>query len=230
MTHPAAAAIDGALGRARHLFLQFDGPVCDLHANQPQTAAADRLRAVLTAHDVQIPAAIADTSDPLDVLAYAADINRDLGAEADAELTRYETSAAATAIPAGYVHDTIASARESGRTVTIISTCSAQAMHAHLAPNSLDHQVEGVIGRDSYLPSPAAEHDLLHRTVDTLGIDPAACALIGQTTALLQAAIDHRIAAIAYAPNPAHDPAAGQAAISSLATVVLILRARPLPN
>jgi len=128
---PPYAALDGILRRARHLLLDFDGPICTLYAHKPVRLAADRLREILAAHLPEAPAAVATTADPLAVLAYAAGISPELAEQADAELTRYELSAAATAQPAGYSHDVIASAREGHRTVTVISTCSDGAVHAY---------------------------------------------------------------------------------------------------
>lgn len=148
MTNPTPpyAALDGILRRARHLILDFDGPVCSLYAHEPARLAADGLRAMLAAHTPELPSAVATTADPLAVLADAAGISPQLAEQADAELTRYELSAAATAQPAGYSHDVIASAREGHRTITVISTCSARAVRAYLDRASLDELV-GLVNR-----------------------------------------------------------------------------------
>src|ERR1019366_2913687 len=97
---PPYAAMDGILRRTRHLILDFDGPVCTLYARKPARLAADRLREILAPHIREIPSAVATATDPLAVLAYAAGISPQLAEQADAELTRYELSAAVPAQPA----------------------------------------------------------------------------------------------------------------------------------
>src|SRR6266851_4325348 len=134
---PPFAVLDDILARTRHLLLDFDGVVCRLYAANPPSLVADRLRAVLSAHGVPLPEAITTTSDPLAVLFFADTISRELAEQADAELTDCELGAVPTAQPIGYVHDVIASARESGRVVTVISTCSARAVNAYLEQTSL---------------------------------------------------------------------------------------------
>ena len=58
-----ASALDGILSRARHLLLDFDGPVCSLFAGTPTAPVAGRLRDVLTRHGVRLPQEIGETAD-----------------------------------------------------------------------------------------------------------------------------------------------------------------------
>jgi hypothetical protein len=75
---PPFAALDAILARTRHLLLDFDGVICHLYAGQPTSAAADRVRTVLTAHGTQLPLELVTTNDPLAVLTFAASIDRDI--------------------------------------------------------------------------------------------------------------------------------------------------------
>jgi len=234
MTNPTTpdATLDDIIRQARHLLLDFDGPVCTLYAHQPERLAANQLRAILTEHAVSIPENIATTSDPLAVLAYAAATSPELAQRAEAELTRSELSAVATAQPAASSHDLISSARESHRTITIISTCSAQAVRAYLDRASLDEQVNLVIGREEKSAGPATGHDLIGRTLTALGTEPAVCLIVAESQDILDSASAHGISTIAYARSAADKPgpARAQATITSLADLVLRLRAHPLPN
>jgi len=230
---PPYAALDDILRRARHLLLDFDGPVCTLYAHEPARLAADRLRAILAAHTPDQPGTIAATADPLAVLAYAATVSFELAQEAEAELTRCELDAAATAQPAGYSHDVITSAREGHRTVTVISACSARAVHAYLDRASLDELVDLVIGRAGDAPDSAAEQKLIGRALNALRADPATCALVADSASLLAGARANDVATITYARRPAVrnlTSAHAEATITSLADLVLRLRAHPLPN
>jgi beta-phosphoglucomutase-like phosphatase (HAD superfamily) len=227
---PPYAALDGIRRRARHLLLDFDGPFCTLYAHEPARQVADRLRAILATHNAEIPTAIATTADPLAVLAHAAAIDPELAEQAEAELTRCELNAVATAQPTGYSHDVITSAREGHRTITIISTCSARAVHAYLDRASLDELVGLVIGRTGNAPDSAGEQKLVGRALDALSADPATCALVAESASVLASARANGIATIAYARTPAVrnlTSAHAEATITSLADLVLRLRAHP---
>ena len=235
MTLPSQSddALDAILSRARHLILDFNGPVCQLYTDQSEHLAADQLRAILARHHTGIPEAIAAATDPLAILAYAAAANPQLAEELDAELTRREYTAALTAQPAGYSHDLISSAREGHRTITVISTSSDIAIRAYLHTASLDEQVTAVIGRTGPSPDSATGHNLITRALKALRAEPAECALIAESADVLDQAAASGIAAIAYARTAAIRNLAAKrswSAVSSLADLVLILRARPLPN
>jgi beta-phosphoglucomutase-like phosphatase (HAD superfamily) len=226
------AALDQALSQARYLLLQFDGPVCDLYARQPDEAAADLLRAVLASHGAHVPDNIRTTADPLAVLDHAQTVSDDLARHAEAELTRHELDVIQSAVPAAYADDVISSARNNGRTVAIIGTCSTEAMHAYLTSESLDELVGIVIGRTPYTTT-LTDHDLIAQALSTLAAGPAQCALVAQSESLIDAASSAGVATIAYAPTRATrelpTPRA-DVTFTSLADLVLRLRARPLPN
>lgn len=145
---PPFSDLDSLLRQARHLLIDFDGPICDLWAGHPAALAADQLRKLLTDQAIQLPDMIATTTDPLAVLSCAASISPDLTATAEADLTGLELGAVPTAQPAGYANDVITSARASGRTITVISSSSERAVNAYLARNSLDGQVGLVVAAD----------------------------------------------------------------------------------
>lgn len=223
---PPDAALDGILRRASHLILDFHGPVCDLPDHRDNPPAADQLRGMLR----DIPGTVPETPDPLTVLAYIAASRPDLTEQAEAQLARYELRAISTAQPTGYSHDLITSAREGHRTITIISSWSVDAVNTYLARVSLDGQVSHVLGRTGY--TPAAE-DLIGRALAALDADPAACAVVTRTAAILESASAHKIATIAYMPAPSSQSAPSShatASINGLANLVLRVRSRPLPN
>ena len=83
------AALDAILSLARYLIFEFDGPVADLTVAMPATTA-DQLRATLRDERTDLPPAITQTSDPFEILAYAAGLNPDLAARVDAQLTSIE--------------------------------------------------------------------------------------------------------------------------------------------
>ena len=234
MNDPASpfAVLDDILSQTHHLLLDFDGPVCDLWAGHPSALAADQLRKLLTDENLQLPDTIATTPDPIAVLCYAATISADLAATAETDLTDLELSAVPTAQPAGYANDVITSARASGRTVTVISSCSARAVNTYLARSSLDGQVGLVVARTTHDPDPAT--NLIEHTVTALQGDPAACMLVASSPIIIEAANVAGMHTIGYAPTPSDREHLAEtqpsAVMSSLADLVLRLRARPLPT
>jgi beta-phosphoglucomutase-like phosphatase (HAD superfamily) len=232
MTSPTPTSLDGTLRQARHLILDFNGAVCRLQDDQARQAV-DQMRTILASDIAEIPDQVATTTDPLTVLAYAATISPQLAEQTNAELTRHEVSIALAAQPAGYSHDLISSARESHRTVTVISTYSVDAVSAYLDKASLDDQVGHVIGRNGYSPNSTAGNDLIARALTALNADPAACVIVSESAKILSSANASGVPSIAYARSPsARDLPSGHtdAVVTSLADLVLRLRAHPLPN
>lgn len=230
---PQYAALDGILRRAKHLILDFDGPVCSLYHRQPPGQAADQLRAVLAEHRVPIPEPIATTVDPFAVLVHAATISPDLGRQAEAQLTRCELSAVPTAQAAGYIHDVASSAREGNRTVTVISTYSADTVRAYIDRASLNELIGVVIGRIGSALDAIAEPDLIGRALAALSVDPADCIFVTASRILLDCASRHRVATIAYARTLADRTSLSAHAditVADLADIVPGLRSHPLTS
>ncbi len=220
---------------ARALLLDFDGPVCDLYAGYPAATAAGHIRQAITASGIQIPEHIAGTSDPLEIFTWTATISPQLAAQAEAEMTRQELAAITTARPTPYVHDLVTSARESGRTVAIVSNNSEQAVRAYLTRHGLDDRIDTIAARTS--PDPALlkpSPHLIRAAVAQIAAAPGQCILIGDQPSDIHAANQAGTPAIGYASRPGRHTEltdAGAAAIvTSLADLVLPLRAQPLPN
>jgi phosphoglycolate phosphatase len=232
---PYGAALLGILTPTRHLLLDFDGPICDLYAGLPAATVAERLRKLFSDQDRQLPDNVARSDDPLEVFAYAATISPGLAARVETELTSLEESAVSTAKAAAYVHEVVTSCRESGRSVSVVSNNSERAVNSYLAQHGLDDRIDLVVARTSYdatllKPNP----HLIERALDTLGAEPAACAFVGDSTTDIEAARIVGVPSIGYANRPEkHNllaKAGANTVVSSLSDLVLVLRARPLPN
>jgi myo-inositol-1(or 4)-monophosphatase len=227
-------ALDDILSQARHLIFDFDGPVCDLTAAMPP-GTADQLRDVIRAETAAMPAAIATTGEPIDIIARAVAISPSLAARLDAELTSIELTAADTARPAAYVHEALAACRDSGRTPAVISSRSGQAVSSYLDKHGLADQARDVTTIITFPPGhlQTMPH-LLEDAIHALGATPAECALITATETGIETACGIGAHAIGYATTPATaerlTAAGAEATIPSLADLTLRLRARPLPN
>ena len=224
--------LGNVIRQTRHLFLDFDGPICSIFAGlKPETVAA-KLRDILTGQDIQLPADIAVTTDPFDVFTYAATISPDLAASVEATMTELELAAVPTADPTAHVHDVITACRKSGRTVTIVSNNSGQAVRAYLARHALTGPINSVIARTSsdpglLKPSPYP----LNLAIAANNARPAECTLVGDQVSDLLATREAGTRSIGYATSPSKmhslTEAGADVVITSLAHLALTLRARP---
>jgi phosphoglycolate phosphatase len=236
MTHPAEGALYRVITRARCLLIDFDGPVCDIYAGLTDATAAAHVRKAITGHGVtNMPEQVTSSRDPIAVFDYAASLSPELGALAEAEMTAQEIAAVATARPVPYVHEVITSARDTGRTIAIVSNNSDTAVRAYLRQHGLADRIDHVAARTT--PDPALlkpSPHLLTQAMTALDADPAGCVIIGDSITDIQAARAVGIASIGYANKPgkldAFTAEGATAVITSLADLVLPLRARPLPN
>jgi beta-phosphoglucomutase-like phosphatase (HAD superfamily) len=151
-----------------------------------------------------LPAAIATTSDPIDIAARAVAISPSVAARLDAELTSIEVTAASTARPAAYVHEALVACRDSGRTPAVISRSSAQAVSSYLDKHGLADQTRNATAIASFPPGHLQTFPhLLEDAIHALGATPADCALITATEAGIDAANGIGTYSIGYATTPA---------------------------
>jgi len=232
---PLDTALLDILTPAHHLLLDFDGPICDVYDGLPAATVAERLRKLFSDQSSPLPDNVASSEDPLEVFAYAATIGPELAARVEAELTGLEETAVATAKPAAYVHEVVTSARESGRSVAVVSNNSERAVNSYLTQHGLDDRIDLVVARTSHnaallKPSP----HLIEKALAALGAEPAVCAFVGDSTTDIEAARLVGVPSIGYANRPGKHALLAEAGadtvVSSLADLVLVLRARPLPN
>jgi phosphoglycolate phosphatase len=228
-------AVDNLLVRTRYVLLDFDGPDCDIFAGLPDTTVAGRLRKLITGQGVPIPDEIARTPDPIEVFTYSATVSTALAVMTEAEMASQELAAVATARPAPYVHDVVTSCRDSGRLVAVVSNNAERAVRSYLALHGLDDRIDLIAARTS--PDPALLKPSPHfisQAITGLRASPAECVLIGDSATDIQAANRAGIASIGYANRPGKQTsltaAGATAVVTSLADLVLPLRARPLPQ
>lgn len=231
MTTPGtdAAALGAIIARTRWLLLDFDGPICSIYSGLPDVVVADKLRKLIPG---ELPNDIASTDDPIEVFRYSGTVSDDLAARVEAEMTDLEVAAVPTAEPTPYVHEVIASARESGRTIGVVSNNSPRAVDAYLDRHGLVDGIALVVARTSHDPAllkPSAH--LIDEAIRGLEADRATAALVGDSFTDIEAAHKAGIASIGYANRPGKrermvELSAG-AVIASMADLALLLRCGP---
>jgi phosphoglycolate phosphatase len=232
MTSPGtdATALGAIIARTRHLLLDFDGPICSIYAGLRAPIAAEKLRKLFPG---ELPDDIANTLDPIEVFSYSATVSDEMAARVEAEMADLEIAAVPTAEPTPYVHEVIASARESGRVVGVVSNNSPRAVKAYLDRHGLSGGIRLVVARTSHDPAllKPSPH-LIDKAVRGLDADPVATVLVGDSFTDIEAAHSAGVASIGYANKPGKlermmELQAG-AVITSMADLALSVRAHPV--
>jgi phosphoglycolate phosphatase len=182
----AADSPDGAIRqivrRSAHVLLDFDGPVCSIFAGLPAPTVAEMYRAALSQVPVQLPAEIQRLDDPLEVFRQVANFEPSSAETAQAILTKLETRAAKTARPTPGAADLMATARVTGRTVTIVSNNSSTAIAAYLDAHNLARYVTTIVGRDDADPALMKPSPYRVRmAISQLDADPRQAFLVGDS-------------------------------------------------
>jgi phosphoglycolate phosphatase len=232
MTSPGtdAAALGAIIARTRWLLLDFDGPICSIYAGLPAPTVAEKLRQFF--HD-ELPDEIASTADPIEVFTYSATVSGEMAARVEAEMADLEVAAVPTAEPTPYVHEVIASARESGRTIGVVSNNGPRAVNAYLDRHGLSDGISLIVARTSHNPAllKPSPH-LIVEAIRGLAADPAATALVGDSFTDIEAAHLAGVGSIGYANKPGKRDRMIQlrsgAVIASMADLAVCLRARGL--
>jgi phosphoglycolate phosphatase len=221
------AALGAIIAHIRYLLLDFDGPICSIYAGIPAPTVAEKLRQLFPG---ELPDEIASTPDPIEVFSYSATVSEEMAARVEAEMADLELAAVPTAEPTPYVHEVLASARESGRVVGVVSNNSLRAVNAYLDRHSLSGGIRLVVARTSHNPALLKPNPhLINEAVRGLDADPADTTLVGDSFTDIEAAHSAHVASIGYANKPGKrermtELRAG-AVITSMADLALSLRA-----
>jgi phosphoglycolate phosphatase len=229
MTSPGTdnAALGAIIARTRWLLLDFDGPICSIYAGLPASTVAEKLRQLFTD---ELPDEIANTADPIEVFTYSATVSDEMAALVEAEMADLEVTAAPTAEPTPYVHEVIASARESDRIIGVVSNNSARAVNAYLDRHGLSGGIRLVVARTS--PDPALLKPnpyLVQEAIRGLEAEAANSTLVGDSFTDIEAAHRAGVASVGYANKAGKWEQMAQlragAVITSMADLALSLRA-----
>jgi len=227
VTEPAIRQI---ISTARHLLLDFDGPVCSIFAGTGAQAVAAQLRDTLLTAGFALPALAMNSGDPLEVFRLAATVSTDAALAAQQLLTAFEIRAVPTATPTRGSADLIVTAARSGRTVTIVSNNSGAAIAAYLADHHLTRHIHAIVARDDQHPERMKPEP--YRVREALGIldaDNTQCAMIGDSTSDVFAGQLAGVPVIGYASKPgkaqALADALAAAVTTDLAEITVVLRA-----
>jgi HAD superfamily hydrolase (TIGR01549 family) len=195
------AVLRRILSQAEALFLDFDGPMCSVFAGLPASVVVDHLCVVLADGGYgDPPPEIEKSSDPFDVLRYAATLGETEARYANAAFSACEAEAIRTAEPTPGADDLLSVWSGLGRPLAIVSNNSTLAVEAYLDLYNLSPYVSYVSARTS--PNPGLLKPNPHLlTLATVALDVQCCrsALVGDSTADMEAARATGVPAIGYA-------------------------------
>lgn len=196
--------VSEVLADARLVLLDFDGPVCSIFAGHPAASIAAELRATLAAEGIQVPAAVAEQGDPLEVLRWTANRgDNDLTRRIDHDLTAAEVQASASADPTPHADDVLRASHETGRMVAIVSNNSAPAIETYTETHQLRPYVALVVGRDRAQPERMKPHPApLLRAMNELDLPAASTVMIGDSASDILSAQAAGARSIGYANKP----------------------------
>lgn len=183
------------------LLLDFDGPVCSIFAGYPAPQVAGELIARLREVGAEPPAEVASYDDPLAVLRWTGEVCPPAVTVAVEEvLCAAELRAIASATPTPHAREVIVSAQRAGVPVAVVSNNSAAAVAAYLTAHGVAQYVSPVVGRAYGKPwrmKPNPEP--IMTAVRTLGVEPAACVLVGDSLTDIDGARAAGVRVIGYA-------------------------------
>lgn len=205
MTPPIddAEAIRHILSTTEALLLDFDGPICSVFAGFPAPIVAGQLRDVLTQGGHAIPDHVRESTDPFDVLFYAAKLGPDEARFLEATFRAHEVEAVQTAEPTPEAHALIKAWKASGRPLAIVSNNSVAAVETYLNIHNLRQAVDLISARadaDISLLKPSPY--LVTTAALTFGIMPFSCAFVGDSLTDIEAGEAAGVRSIAYANKP----------------------------
>jgi HAD superfamily hydrolase (TIGR01509 family) len=226
MTNNALRRVLDATGP---LLLDFDGPICGVFSRYPAPPVAASLRAMLTAHGVDVPPELAHEGDPMEVLRWTGRLDRDdLTRTIEDALISAERQAAQLAAPTLHAREVIVAAVQSGRDVAVVSNNSPEAVRTYLDAHRLAGHVRVVVGRAYAQPErmkPNPEPVLT--AVTALTAAPRSCVMVGDSVSDIEAAHAAGVRAIAYVNKPSKASrmraARPDAMVDSMAELALIL-------
>ncbi|WP_216911509.1 HAD family hydrolase [Nocardia noduli] len=182
------------------LLLDFDGPVCSVFAGISSRHAAQELEG---AFGSPLPPHLRATSDPFELLEYAADLSPAVAAAVEAKLTEIEVQAVGRATPTIDAHNVIRlAALRPGGSVAIVSNNSTAAINAYLTAHGMHQHVSGIFARRSATTRLKPSPDLLSDALTALDVQPDASTFIGDSVTDLKAAHAAAVPAIGFANKP----------------------------
>jgi phosphoglycolate phosphatase-like HAD superfamily hydrolase len=189
------------LAERDHVFLGFEGVLCAVGDAASARMVADRLKVYV---NPGLPAAVAASGDPFDVLAYAVSCGPNTANTVERRLRGLELEVAVAAREVEGAADVVRSLAAKGFTVTVVSDRAADVVRSFLSLRDLEGSVRRISARtrpdlDTFLPSPYR----VEQAAEALGAFPRQCVMVCSAVAEFEAARAAGVAVVACSADPA---------------------------
>ncbi len=194
------ADLRAILADRAHILLDFDGPVCAVYWRMPAAEVARKLREQVRS---ELGVRLRDgVDDPLEVLQEMHVRAPGDSVAAHRMLTALETAAVRSARPAPGADELIATARATGRTVTIVSNNAADAISLYCLAHGLEDQISHIIGRDPDAALMKPDPHLINVALAALAARPAEAVFVGDSVTDVAAGHLAGVPVIGFANKP----------------------------
>jgi HAD superfamily hydrolase (TIGR01549 family) len=195
------------LSQARHLLIDFDGPICSVFARHSAAVVADELREVIRRRcGGTLPPELAELhGDPLRLLTDVAALGNDELTGKLAEACREaEVTAVKSATATPHAADVLRAASAAGYRVTVVSNNATEAIGDYTRLHGLSPYVDGVAARfDGMDPRLLKPHPfLLERALASTDSPHVSAVFIGDSVTDIEAGRAAGIPTIGYANKP----------------------------
>lgn len=186
------------------VLLDFDGPVCRVYSGDRNVQAAEALRGLLRRDGVEPPENVKQTRDPLAVLRYAGELDRQpLLDQIERALTDIEVEAVADAPGTDGATEFLHACAEAHRPVVIVSNNAAEAIDRYLCMHDLAPLVRTVVGRSHAKPQEMKPHPRsLRRALELLEVPPHQALMVGDSATDIQVGKQVGLYTVAYVNRP----------------------------
>lgn len=228
-------ALTAVLADSGPILLDFDGPVATLLPAPYNARLAEATRKPLREKGNELPELIANTTDHLAVLRYAADQGTAMLQAVEEIALAGEIEAAQNATPTPGAAEFLTACKQVDRTVVIVSNNAAAAIESYLDQHGLTALVAKVLGRPPGHPAlMKPDPELVHLALAIVKRKPHDCVMIGDSVTDIEVSQSAGVRSIGYAKTPERgaelDRAGADAIIddmASLATAVQLTTALP---
>jgi HAD superfamily hydrolase (TIGR01509 family) len=216
------------LSQAEAMFLDFDGPICDVFAALPAQVVVDQLCIVLADGGYgDPPPEIAKSSDPFDVLKYAVTLGKTESEYVQAAFVALEAEAVVCAKPTPGAHDVVRAWSQQGRPLAVVSNNSKVAVEIYLDRHGIRDLVGVIAARSGsniarLKPSPF----LLKKAATELLLPAPTAVFVGDSLTDIEAAKAAGVQSIGYANKPGKvqvfDSAEADAVITRMSSLLTV--------
>ncbi|MEV5510462.1 HAD family hydrolase [Streptomyces orinoci] len=205
------------LPSARHVLLDFDGPVCNVFSGLPAAAVAEQLlRLYEEKAGAPFALPVANRNDPLEIVRQAGELDDPLASVLDDALTEAEVRAVASSQVTPGALSVVNACRRTGRAVSAVSNNSRASVSAFLARQGVKQWFTTIVGRPADAKLMKPNPFPLLQALAHLGWEAAEAVMVGDSVTDVQAANSVGMPCVGLANKPGKRVALAEAGAAAV--------------